>query len=137
MRFALLGNHPDGIEMTSALVASGRFELAAYTAPVADHLRAVWRTDARKVLDLEEVLADPQIEIVVVAGVEANRLAQLRRALQAERHVLAVHPPDRTPEIAYEAAMIQKDTGCVLLPLLPEALHPAGARLKGILQVAG
>ena len=55
--------------------------------------------------------------------------AQLRRALQSERHVLCVHPPDQTPEIAYEAAMIRNDTGCVLMPLLPEATHPAIRRL--------
>jgi predicted dehydrogenase len=133
MRFALLGNHPDGVEMTSALVASGRFQLAAYTAPVAEPLLRAWGEGARKLHDLEEVLADPQIELVIVAGVEANRPAQLRRALQAERHVLAVHPSDRTPEIAYEAAMIQKDTGYVLLPLLPDALHPAVAGLKRLL----
>jgi hypothetical protein len=56
----------------------------------------------------------------------------LRRALQSERHVLCVHPADRSPDIAYEAAMLQADTGCVLLPLLPEALHPAVQRLAGL-----
>ncbi len=43
--------------------------------------------------------------------------------------MLCVHPADRSPDIAYEAAMLQADTGCVLLPLLPEALHPAVVRL--------
>src|SRR5262249_34575625 len=38
-------------------------------------------------------------------------------------------PVDHTPDIAYEAAMIQGDTRCVLLPLLPDALHPALSRL--------
>src|ERR671935_236752 len=34
MRFALLGNHPDGVAMACALVDSGRHRLAAYTSPV-------------------------------------------------------------------------------------------------------
>jgi predicted dehydrogenase len=76
------------------------------------------------------VLADPAVEAAVVAGPLSQRPAQLRRALQAERHVLAVHPADDTPEIAYEAAMIQRDTGCALLPLLPEGLHPGVVRLR-------
>jgi predicted dehydrogenase len=133
MRFALLGNHPDGVEMALALVASGRYQLAAYTAPIVQSLVQAGGEAARKCQDLEEVLADPQVELVIVAGVAANRPAQLRRALQAERHVLAVHPCDRTPEVAYEAGMIQKDTGYVLLPLLSEALHPGVARLKDLI----
>jgi predicted dehydrogenase len=85
--------------------------------------------EVRCVSDVEEVLADPAVEAVIVAGHEGVRPAQLRRALQSERHVLCVHPPDQTPETAYEAAMIRNDTGCVLLPLLPEATHPAIRRL--------
>ena len=85
--------------------------------------------EVRRVSDVEEVLADPAIEAVIVASNPEARPAQLRRAIQSERHVLCVHPPDQTPEIAYEAAMIRNDTGCVLLPLLPEATHPAIRRL--------
>jgi hypothetical protein len=36
---------------------------------------------------------------------------------------------DETPDSAYEAALIQGDTHRVLLPLLPEPLHPAFRRL--------
>ncbi len=130
MRFALLGNHPDGVEMAGALVESGRHQLATYTAPLDEPLLRRLGGEARRVSDPEEVLADPAVEAVVVAGPLSQRPAQLRRALQAERHVLCVHPADDTPEIAYEAAMIQRDTGCVLLPLLPEGLHPGVARLR-------
>jgi predicted dehydrogenase len=131
MRFAILGKHPDGVAMAEALVASGRYQLAAYTTDLPATLLA--HDGSRKVQDLEEVLADPQIELVIVAGVEENRPTQLRRALQAERHVLVVHPPDRAPEVAYEAGMIQKDTGRVLLPLLPDAVHPGIIRLRQLL----
>ena len=126
MRFALLGTHPDGIDLACALVDSGGHELIAFTSaePVAESLRQRWGPQARQLHDLEELLADPAIEAVIIAGTPANRTVQLRRALQSERHVLCVHPPDAVPDGAYEAALIQQDTGHVLLPLLPEALNP-------------
>jgi hypothetical protein len=130
MHFALLGDHPDGLDMARALVASGRHELATYTGTFAGaEILRRWDLRFQPVRDLEEVLANPAIEAVIVAGPPADRPAQLRRALQSERHVLCVHPADESPDIAYEAAMIQADTRCVLLPLLPEALHPGIRRL--------
>lgn len=129
MRFALLGDHPDGVEMASALVQSGRHRILACTARLDEDVLRRWGGDTRRVSDLEDVLSDPAIEAVIVASHPSVRPPQLRRALQSERHVLCVHPADQSPEIAYEAAMIRNDTGCVLLPLLPEATHPAFRRL--------
>jgi predicted dehydrogenase len=137
MRFALLGDHPDGLDMMRALAESGRHELAVYSGPPAgtEYLtRAGLRPD--RVGDIEEVLADPAIDAIVVAGGLASRAAQLRRVLQSERHVLCVHPADRSPDIAYEAALLQADTGCILLPLLPEGLHPAVRRLAELTRAA-
>src|SRR5262249_54360610 len=54
---------------------------------------------------LEEVLADPAVDAVIVASPLPERAAELRRALQSERHVLCAYPPDATPDAAYEAAM--------------------------------
>src|SRR5918911_1381370 len=138
MRFALLGDHPDGLDMARALVASGRHELGPYTGPPAgaEALRR-WGLRFQPVPDLEEVLADPAVECVLVAGPPPERPEQLRRALQSERHVLCVCPLDQTPDTAYEAAMIQADTRCVLLPLLPEALHPGVVRLAGLARAEG
>jgi predicted dehydrogenase len=79
--------------------------------------------------DLEAVLADPNVDAVIVASPISTRPAVLRRALQSERHVLCVHPADATPDTAFEAAMIQGDTGHVLLPILADGLHPAITRL--------
>ena len=39
MRFALLGNHPDALEMACALVDSGRHQLTAFTATIPDAIR--------------------------------------------------------------------------------------------------
>jgi predicted dehydrogenase len=133
MRFALLGNHPDGLALAQALVDSGRHTLTAVSAVTG---RLVG-TEARSVSDLEELLADPAVEAVIVAGPPAMRGAQLRRALQSERPVLCVHPVDEKPDLAYEAAIIQSDTRQLLLPILPEALHPAFRRLREFLDREG
>jgi predicted dehydrogenase len=128
MRFALLGNHSDGIDLAVALVATGRHDVVAYDR--ADPgLKPIARS-ARLVPDVEEILADPAVEAVIVAGSVDTNPALLRRALQSERHVLCVHPAGDGPEIAYETAMMRDDTHCVLLPILIEALHPAIRRLS-------
>jgi hypothetical protein len=121
--------------MACALVGSGRHELLAYTGKEmsAEQVRR-WGSSTKLVSDLEEVLADPAIDAVIVAGGVDNRPTQLRRALQSERHVLCVHPADHTPDTGYEAAMIQGDTGQVLFPLLPDALHPGVIRLTELVR---
>src|SRR5947209_16629937 len=98
MLFALLGDYPDGLDMARALVEAGRHRLVAYSGPAvgAEYLRR-WGVPFDSVGDLEEVLADPAVEAVLVASARALRPAQLRRALQSERHVLCVHPADQVP----------------------------------------
>ncbi len=136
MRFALLGDHPDGRAAAAALAAGGRHELTAYTTAADADLRR-WASGARRVSDTEEVLADPAVEAVIVAGRADDLAAQLRRALQSERHVLCIYPPGDTPDIAYEMDMVRKDVGRVLLPLLPGALHPAVRRLAEFIRRRG
>ncbi|HVS37623.1 MAG TPA: hypothetical protein VMS17_18820, partial [Gemmataceae bacterium] len=127
MHFALLGDHPDGQAAAAALAAGGH-ELTAYTTAADADLRR-WAPNAHRFADAEEILANPAVEAVIVAGRSDDLAAQLRRALQSERHVLCYYPPGQTPDIAYEADMLRKDVGRVLLPMLPQALHPAVGRL--------
>src|SRR5262249_18269232 len=136
MRFGLLGDHPDGLAMTRALVESGRHEFVVYAGPAAgaEYLRR-WDLAPRRVSDLEEALADPGLDAVIVAATPANRASVLRRAVQSERHVLCVHPADQRADTASEAAMIRAETGRLLFPLLPEALHPAVRRLTDLLRM--
>lgn len=138
MKFALFGDHPDGLDVARALAASGRHELSAYVGPQfgAEALQRAGLTPKR-IPDIEEALADPDIAAVIVAGSTAARGAMLRRAVQSERHVLCVHPADPKPDLAFETAMIQADTGYVVLPMLPEAFHPGVARFAQRLRARG
>ena len=79
MRFALLGDHPDGRAMADALVASGRHERAAHAAAA----------------DLEEVLADPAVMAVIVAGgPDAPGSAPPHPAVRAPRPLCLSSRPD-------------------------------------------
>src|SRR4051812_11571156 len=120
MRIAILGDHPDGWAVARAAAAGGRHRLIAY---VGARLPAD-RPDVRATADLEDVLADPNVEAVIVASRPGERLDQLRRVLQSERPALCVHPVDQRPDGAYEMNMLQGDVHQVVLPLLPEAFHP-------------
>jgi predicted dehydrogenase len=133
MRFAVLGNHPDGLEMACALVESGKHELVNYSAQVSATYQTRFGSTARLVDDMEELLANPAIQLVIVAGSAANRAIQLRRALQSQRHVVCVHPPDPSPDLAYEASMLRDDAHVVLFPILPDAVHPAVRQLAELL----
>jgi predicted dehydrogenase len=134
MRFALLGNDPDGVEMACALAESGRHEWVAYTKAAGEEEfihRGAGRP--RRIADAEEILADPSVELVIVAGPLEVRPVQLQRAVQSERHVLCAYPPDRTPAAAYVVAMMQENSDFLLLPLLPRGLHPGVVRLANLL----
>src|SRR5438132_1272139 len=130
MRFALVGDHPDGLRAARAFAASGQHVVVAVCGTTADV------AGARRTADLEDVLADPQVEAVIVAGPPGDRLAQLRRVLQSERHALCVHPVDQKPDGAYEMNMLQGDVHQVLLPLLSDSLHPAFLKLVELVRGA-
>jgi predicted dehydrogenase len=131
MRFALLGDHADGLALARALLESGRHSISVYAGPM-EGMALLQRFGAspRRVADAEEALAAPDVEGVLVASPPAVRGAHLRRALQSEHHVLCVHPAGAAADLAYEASMLASDTGKVLLPILPWALHPALHRLR-------
>jgi predicted dehydrogenase len=133
MRLALLGDHPDGVAFAVALCGTGRHQVVACTVELVEHVRQALGSPAL-VRDTEEVLADPAIEAVVVAGRMDLRAEQLRRVLQSERHAACVHPCGEKADTAHEAAMVAQDGKRVVFPLLVEGLHPAFRRLP---EVAG
>src|SRR5262245_43887398 len=127
MRFALLGNHPDGLAMARALAAAGNPVVA-----VCETSQPHFAESARSYSDIEDLLADPAVEAVVVAGPIGKRFEQLRRVIQSERAAYCVHPCDEKLDRAYEAAWMQGETKQPLVPLMPDGLHPAYARLSEI-----
>lgn len=132
MRFAILGDHSDGVAVARAVAASGRHQLVVCCGPPAADLAGV-----RATRDLEEVLADPDVEAVIVAGRPGERLDQLRRVLQSERPALCVHPVDRNADGAYEMNMLQGDTHQVVAPILPLAANRGVAEFADQVRASG
>ncbi len=119
MRFALIGDHPDGQAFAAAMIAAGH-NFVTYCGNNFEMARQL-SAQVKSTADVEEVLADPQMQAVIVAVPVERRLDIARRVLQSERHAAVVHPVDVKPDGAYELNMLQGDTHQVLLPLLPEA----------------
>lgn len=129
MRIALLGDHSDGRDFVQAAVHSGGHQLVVYCGPNSAWARQL-APSVRITLDVEDVLADPQVQACVVAVAVQDRLDVARRALQSERHALVVHPVDVKPDGAYELGMLQGDVHQVLLPLLAEGFTPIVQNLR-------
>lgn len=126
MRVLLIGDHPDGLALVLALTAQGKHVCTAYAGPAAllDALKVKGLLPAW-VKDAEAALALKDIDAVVVADDLMHRPQLLKRALQSDKHVFCVYPPDLDPNIAYEALAIQLDTHKQLLPLMLGRLSPA------------
>lgn len=131
MRLALLGDHPDGVAFAIALCGTGRHQLIVCTEALPAPLHQTLGQPAL-VRDTEEVLANPSVEAVIVAGSMSVRPEQLRRVVQSERHAACVHPCGEKADTAHEAAMIAEDGKCLIFPLLVEGLHPAFRRLAEV-----
>lgn len=138
MRALLLGNHPDAVSLAVGLAEAGAWELAAFVGPanVAQAWQGRgWAVDIHR--EVEAALALRDVDWVVVGDELPYRPAMLRRALQSEKCVFQVHPPDLEPDICYEALLILGDTKKQLAPLLPERATAAFAALGRLLASSG
>ena len=130
MRFAILGDHADGWAVGRALAATGRHELVVYQGQTPLATAQQLSPGVRRQSDLEEILADPQVEAAIVASPAATRLEVLRRVLQSERPALCVHPVDRKPDGGHEINLLQGDLHQVALPILPDGVRPEVLELR-------
>jgi len=135
MRFALIGEHPLGLETANALREVGRHELGAYSGPAAGLAWLEQRGCAAvQHPDAEAVLALPDIDVVIVAAAYDERADVLRRAVRSEHHVLCVHPADSLPDVTYEAALLAEESRKRLLPILLPRYNPGLHQAREIAQ---
>jgi hypothetical protein len=84
-----------------------------------------------------DALLDPAACDAVLVGSDGwseARAAGVRTLVQAGRPLLVGHPLDLSMLWAWEMEMIRRDVGGLIVPLLPERLHPFIARLSGVLE---
>jgi hypothetical protein len=84
-------------------------------------------------------LLDPAVCDAVLVGRDgwsAERAEAVRLLVQAGRPLVASHPLDLSMLWAWEVEMIRRDVGGVIVPLLPERLHPFVTKLRSLLEAS-
>jgi myo-inositol 2-dehydrogenase/D-chiro-inositol 1-dehydrogenase len=80
--------------------------------------------------DLEDALARPGLDAVVVGGPLESRGEWLRRAAAEGFAIIALHPPGPDSEAYYQVALSRDETGATIVPDLPLRLHPGVKALR-------
>jgi myo-inositol 2-dehydrogenase/D-chiro-inositol 1-dehydrogenase len=74
--------------------------------------------------DLEDALARPGVEAIIVGGPPESRGEWLRRAAAEGFAIIALHPPGPDSEAYYQVALSREETGAVIVPGVALRLHP-------------
>ena len=85
---------------------------------------------ARTTTDLDEVLADPELDAVVVATPAVTHYELAKRALEAGKHVLVEKPPAMNAVEAEDLVATSESSGRVLMPGFLLLYHPAVQKVK-------
>src|ERR671936_2241113 len=88
---------------------------------------------ARVTADFDEMLADPDLDAVVIATPVVTHYELARRTLEAGKHVLVEKPPALSAPEAEELCAIAEERDLVLLPGHLLLYHPAVKKLKELI----
>jgi len=134
LRFGLLGCDAAIARVADAAARRGDDLVAAHeVGPPWSQGRAIPRIDSW------EPLLDARTADVVLVGSDGwndRRAEAVRTLVQAGRTLVLSQPLELSMLWAYELDMIRRDTGAVLVPCLPERLHPLIARLRKAIEAA-
>jgi predicted dehydrogenase len=88
---------------------------------------------ARMTADFDEMLADPELDAVVIATPVVTHYELARRTLEAGKHVLVEKPPALSATEAEELSATAEERDLVLLPGHLLLYHPAVKKLKELI----
>jgi len=88
---------------------------------------------ARVTADYDELLADPDLDAVVIATPVPTHYALARQALEAGKHVLAEKPPAMRGEEIDELVRVSEERGLVCMPGHLLLYHPGVLKLKELI----
>ena len=132
-RFGLLGCDAEIAAVAAAATRRG-------DVLVAGHEVGPWgRSLAVPRIESWEPLVDSQTCDVVLVGSEGwsnGRAEAVKVLVQAGRTLVLAQPLELSMLWAYELDMIRRDTGAVLVPCLPDRLHPLVGRLRDTIEAA-
>ncbi|MFM7245460.1 MAG: hypothetical protein ACKO40_14980 [Planctomycetaceae bacterium] len=134
LRFGLLGCDASIAAVASAAARRGDVLVAGHDmGPSWSQSLSVPR------LESWEPLLDARTADVVLVGSDDwndRRAEAVRTLVQAGRTLVLSQPLELSMLWAYELDMIRRDTGAVLVPVLPDRLHPLVARLRTAIEAA-
>jgi predicted dehydrogenase len=86
--------------------------------------------NARATASFDELLADPELEAVVIATPVPTHYALAKQALEADKHVFVEKPPAMRAREMEELVELAEQTGKVLMPGHLLLYHPGVRKLK-------
>jgi predicted dehydrogenase len=89
--------------------------------------------EARRTSDFEELLADPEVDAVVIATPVVTHYELARQALSAGKHVFVEKPQAQSGAEAEELTALAQEQGLVLMPGYLLLYHAALQRLKELI----
>jgi myo-inositol 2-dehydrogenase/D-chiro-inositol 1-dehydrogenase len=86
--------------------------------------------------DLDDALARPGIDAVIVGGPIEQRGELLRRAAAEGLAIICLHPSGADSEAYYQVSLSRAETGAVIVPFLPLRLAPGVAAIQHAVSAA-
>ncbi len=83
--------------------------------------------------DLDDLLARPGVDFVIVGGPIELRGEYLRRCAAEGIAIICLHPAGADSEPYYQVALSRAETGAVIVPDLPLRLHPGVSAIRDAL----
>ena len=135
MNLGLLGIDPATATVAAAAHRAGvRVAVASEIAAGAIHSgpAPVLPGDPPRHVRWEDLLDPATCDAILVAasGWTDDRAEAVRKLVQAGRTLVVSQPLGLSMLYAYELDMIRQDSGAVLVPILPDRLHPFVPRLR-------
>ncbi len=127
MNVLILGNGPEEQAWAEWFLDRAEHRLIAAFPGFAD---SSFATTIPEASDLEDALARPGIDVVIVGGPIVERGEYLRRSAAEGLAIINLHPPGADSEAYYQVALSRAETGAVIVPDMPLRLHPGVAALK-------
>jgi predicted dehydrogenase len=149
MRFALLGEGPTAIAVARAVVASSSHRLICQvrvesldgpqssTAAIPKAHSIPFLPGLRTVRTWTELLTDPDIDAIIVAGQEEELQPIVRQLVQAGKSVLVAPELVQSAAFFYELALVESEQPGRIFPMLGLRGHPLVARLQELISQGG
>src|SRR5262245_53463589 len=111
MRFALIGDEPGGLAVARAVASDRSHQLVRIVGRPLSHSGAHLQIPAEiRTANWEELLADAEVDAVIVATDDGEMEPALRQLLQAGKSVLAPPALLQSAAFFYELALIEAES---------------------------